>query len=79
MNYVNINGQRINLSNILGYSSIGEMVHFDLLLPHADYERECLPNDNIQIEFETEEEANQCIKFLDNKTKCEVFKLAVPE
>ena len=76
MNYVNISGQRINLSSILGYSFIGAMVHIDLLLPHADYERECLPNDNIQLEFDTDAEAQQCIDFLDKKTNCEAFKLA---
>ena len=76
MNYVKIKGQRINLNTIIGYSFIGELVFIDLPLAHADYERECLPNDNIQIEFDTEAEAQQCIEFLDKKTKCEAFKLA---
>jgi hypothetical protein len=70
--FVNINGQRINLSNIMYYDLSGNVLwmFFNIF---NDETREL---DYIKFNFSSKAEAQQCIEFLDKKTKCEAFKLA---
>ncbi len=67
MTYVNVNGKRINLSRISGYSLDGSMVIVDTGLSDSE--------DVIcdVLKFSSEEEAQQCIGFLDLQTKCKKF------
>ena len=75
MNYVNINGQRINLNNVTTYylDKANKSITIDFNCANAE---DILYN---VLKFKTCEQAQQCIEFLDKKTKCEAFKLAVPE
>ncbi len=75
MNYVNIKGERINLDLVSNYSQYKN--HVILIFPVYDANGD--ENVNQWVKFETIEEAEQCIKFLDKKTKCETFKLAPTE
>ena len=75
MNYININGQRINLNNVTTYylGRTKKDITVDFNCANAD---DILYN---VLEFKTSEEAQQCIDFLDKKTECETFKLTKAE
>ncbi len=77
MNYVNINGQRMNLNLYLSYWMDSDRCSIVFEIP-VQYEQESVVQ-SVEVHFETEQEAQQCIDFLDQKTKCKTFKLAVTE
>ena len=75
MYYVNINGQRINLRNVAQYylDKTNKAIVIDFNCANAE---DIIYN---IFEFKSCEQAQRCLNFLDQKTKCETFKLTKPE
>ena len=69
--YVNINGKRYNLDYVYSYKQIeNRTIEFKYLSgsQHVEYI-------DIMLNFATENQAKQCIEFLDTETKCKTFVL----
>ena len=69
MNYVNIQENRINLNNVTSYSEHEKGVFLNLVI----YDNEDGAQAFIFLPFNSQAEAQQCIDFLDNKTKMRGF------